>query len=128
MIISKIQNYNNNSQPSFSAKVSSNFMTIAQNFYNYNNIPNKRSLIWQLNDKAKEYESYGYNNYVLDYEKKLEQGNFQHYLVATDANNPTNKIYILKRQTIFRLINAYKTMSNYKFRQIMKDGIKNNQA
>ena len=114
MQINNIQN-----STSFGIKISPHLLQTAQNHYNYNNVPNKRRLIWAFNQKAEEYGKFGFDDYTLDYEKKLVDGNWQHYLVATRDSNPSDKITVSHRQTLVRIINHFLDINKNIFRSKM---------
>jgi hypothetical protein len=118
MQLNNIQN-----STSFGIKISPHLLQTAQNHYNYNNVPNKRHLIWAFNQKAEEYGKFGFDDYILDYEKKLVNGNWQHYLVATRDSNPSDKITVSQRQTLVKIINHFLEMSRGKFKSKMNSQI-----
>lgn len=110
MQINKIQNSNT----SFGANVASNFIRVAHNSYNYNNVPNKKNLIWQFNKKVEQYSNFGHDEYTIDYERKLENGNWEHYLVAL-KNDGKEKFVIFHRKTLAKIIDRFLQMNKHEF-------------
>lgn len=110
MQINKIENSNT----SFGANVASNFIRVAQNNYNYNNVPNKKKLIWQFNKKVEEYSNFGHDEYTIDYEKKLENGHWEHYLIA-NKNDGKGKVVIFHRSTLKKIIERFMQMNKHEF-------------
>lgn len=103
---------NQNSQTYFGIKVSQNFINAAHNHYNYNVMTNKKQNIYNFNSVVDKFNKFGFDNYTLDYSRKLEQGNWQHYLTAVRDDSKKN-VVILKRNTLLRLINKFLTMNKY---------------
>lgn len=101
----------------FGIKVSKNFITAAHNHYNYQVGTNKKQNIYRFNNKVKEFEGFGFDNYTLDYERRLKNGNWQHYLVAKkeDSNQKIN--IIANRDTLLRIINKFLSMDESEFSQ-----------
>ena len=60
----------------FGIKVSKNFINAVHNHYNYQVGTNKKQNIYRFNNKVKEFEGFGFDNYTLDYEKRLKNGNW----------------------------------------------------
>lgn len=106
----QINNLQSNN-PSFGIKVAPHFSKTVQNFYNYGNVPNKRNLIWEFNQKIMQYEKFGHDDYTLDYEKKLQHGNWEHYLVA--IRDDGSKINIFQRSTLAKIINRFMQMNKH---------------
>lgn len=116
MQVEKVQNNN----PNFGMKIAPHFSQTVQNFYNYGKVPNKRKLIWEFNQQAEKYKNFGHDDYTLDYEKKLKQGNWVHYLTAT-KDNGKEKVVISVRSTLAKIIEHFMKMNkyeiNYKFQK-----------
>ena len=106
MQINKIQN-----ETSFGIKVAPHFSQTVQNFYNYGNVVNKRNLIWKFNQKVELYSKFGHDDYTLDYEKKLQNGNWEHFLTATKNNG--HKITIFHRNTLSKIIDRFMQMNKH---------------
>ncbi len=121
MDIKKINGYNN--KLSFGIKCSPHLIQTAHNSYNYSNVPNKRNLIWSFNNKVEEYSSFGYEDYTLDYERKMTNGNWQHYLMAAKDGNPNKKFVVIKRTTLSKIINRFLNMTENDFRNTMRQKI-----
>jgi len=113
MKISKIQDNKSNSM-AFCAKVSPHFIQTAHNSYNYGNVSNKKNLIWKFNKKVEDYGTFGHDDYVLDYEKKLENGNWEHYLTAQKTDG-TGKFIIFQRKTLAKIIDRFMQMNKHEF-------------
>lgn len=107
MQVNKVQN-----NPYFGIKVDPHFIRTAQNQYNYNNVPNKRHLIWEFNQKVEQYSKFGHDNFTLDYEKKLENGNWEHYLTAT-RDDGKKKIIIFHRSRLNKIIDRFMQMNKH---------------
>ena len=116
-----IDKINADYNPAFGVKVSQHFINTAHNHYNYNQIQNKRQFIYKFNAKVDEYSKFGYDDYTVDYCKKFEQGNWQHYLVAVKDNQDSGKI-IIQRNTLLRLINKFLEIGKGEFKQKITSG------
>lgn len=106
MNIKKVDN-----NTSFGIKVAPHFSQTTQNFYNYGNVPNKRHLIWKFNQKVDQYSKFGHDDFTLDYEKKLQNGNWEHYLTATKDDG--QKITIFHRSTLAKIIDRFMQMNKH---------------
>ena len=99
---------------SFGANIASSFIRVAHNSYNYNNVPNKKNLIWKFNQKVEQYSKFGRDEYTIDYEKKLENGNWEHYLVANKSDGK-DKVIIFHRSTLAKIIDRFMQMNKHEF-------------
>ncbi len=108
--------------PSFGINVSAHLIDTAHNHYNYNQLVNKKQSIYKFDKKAQEYSNYGYDDYTLDYRKKLEQGNWQHYLVAFKDGEENKAKVVIKRNTLLRLINKFFEINKGELRQKITSG------
>jgi len=106
MQVNRVQN-----NPSFGINVSTHFSKTVQNFYNYGNVPNKRNLIWKFNQKVEQYSKFGYEDYSLDYEKKLQNGNWEHFLTAT--RNDGKKVVLFHRSRLDKIIDRFMQMNKH---------------
>lgn len=107
MQITHIQNNN----PYFGIKVSDNFIRMAHNQYHFNNVPNKRSLIWQFNNKVEHYSNFGHDDFTIDYERKFQNGNWEHYLFA--VRDDGLKINIFHRSTFAKIVDRFLQMKKH---------------
>ncbi|MEE3348736.1 MAG: hypothetical protein VZR09_01720 [Candidatus Gastranaerophilaceae bacterium] len=112
--------------PYFGIKVSKNFINNAHNHYNYQIVKNKKENVYKFNEKVKEYEGFGYDNYTLEYERRSNNGNWQHYLVAVKDGNEKQKINIISnRNTLVKIINRFLSMNEKEFKNnFVQKGIK----
>lgn len=105
--------------PSFKANVAQHFINTAHNYYNFTVVANRMKHVYSFNNKVQEYSKFGFDNYTLDYARKMVDGNYIHYLVANDSD--TNKsVIVLTRRTLPKIINGFFYMSKEKFQQIMR--------
>jgi len=102
---------NIHSNTNFGIKVAPHFIQTAQNQYHYNNVPNKRQMIWRFNQKVEQYSNFGHDDYTIDYERKLLNGNWEHYLVATRDDG--HKITIFHRSNLAKIINRFLEMNKH---------------
>jgi len=120
MQIDNVRNNNIN----FGIKVSPELLYKAQNMYDYKNVPNKRHLIWQFNEKAQKYEKYEHNDYTLGYTAKRIGKDMHHFLIATNDTNPEEKIILAKRGSLHSIISRFLEIKRKDFREIMYNGKK----
>lgn len=104
----------NNNYMSFEAQVSPHFNKVVQNFFNYGNYPNKRKNIYTFIKKSEEFEKFGHNDYIIDYEKQLKNGIPQHYLVALKESK---KVILAERDSLIRIIRKFLQMNKGEFNQ-----------
>ena len=105
------------SNPYFGIKVSKNFIDVAHNHYNYQVGTYKKQNIYRFNEKIKEFEDFGYDDYTINYERKLKYGNWKHYLVITKDGTNNQRRVLLKRNTLFRIIEEFLSMDKNEFQK-----------
>ena len=112
----------NSSNPNFKAKVSKNFIDRAHNFINYGYFGNKKQSIYALDQKAEQYATFGFDDYVLDYEKKQVDGTVKHYLTATrTSNGKVTKKIITGGKSLKKIILEFMAMNRDAFENKMKE-------
>jgi len=110
MQINRIQSDNT----SFGIKVSQNFIKAAHNHYNYNVGTNKKQNIYNFNSMVEKFKTFGHNDYTLDYERKNNSGNWNHYLFVI-KDDGTDRRNITVRNTLLKIINNFMGMNRSEF-------------
>lgn len=120
MKVENIETYN--SKTSFRAKVSQHFIDTAHNFFNYGIIENRRKNVYLFNQKVEQYKGFGFDDYVLDYEKFLDKSGYKHHLVASKTKDGKTECVILgDKNTLKGVIMRFMKMNRFAFKHSMKN-------
>lgn len=110
----------NDSQTSFQAKVSPQFIKSMQNYINSG--PNKIQNQCRLNEKIKEYAAFGYENYTVDLLYKSGTLGPEYKLIAIQDVDNSGKSYVLTKKSFNsygKILNRFMSFNKHDFVSIM---------
>ena len=123
MNVNRIQN--NQPHTTFQAKVSEKFIDSMRNFINHGE--NRLKNNYKFNEKLKEYETFGYDDYTIIMHKKSGALGFEYRLFAIKDDEPYDQGVVLTKKTYnsFRQIfNRFMNFNKHDFRNIMNKNTK----
>ena len=112
----------NNLSPNFQAKASKRFIDSAHKAFDREiKNPAMRS---NFDEKAAEFENFGYDDYFIKYVKDVKDGKVQHKLVALTGNMKDSEGIVLTSKDRFRkAIEKFTHITKFEFTQKMKQGL-----